>query len=181
MSSFELRYGLVRQCVAQNDRVRRWMQFSFSRLRRGSPRRGEGTIRLVFSSSSPPWRCSFSSSDSDLRSGVLVHSRTTHVHVCVIPGIDRSLLDRSGAGSMLFLPFARDSSFYLLLASLATLLNRSYPPPPPSSPPPRQPPSCSPSSLRDCFLNLAYVAESCTRENKMIKNPTGLISVRAQM
>lgn len=38
---------------------------------------------------------------------MLVHSRTTHVHVCVIPGIDRSLLDRSGAGSMLFLPFAR--------------------------------------------------------------------------
>lgn len=36
-----------------------------------------------------------------------VHSRTTHVHVCVIPGIDRLLLDRSEAGSMLFLPFAR--------------------------------------------------------------------------
>lgn len=50
-----------------------------------------------------------------------VHSRTTHVHVCVIPGIDREAIDRSRAGSMLFLPFAAgtNSSFCFGLGSLA--------------------------------------------------------------
>lgn len=115
------------QCVVQNDPARRWMQFSSSRLH---PSGEKEPIRLVLSSSfgalgdvdSPhsiriaARACRRQNGGSD----VLVHSRTTHVHVCVIPGIDRSLLDRSGAGSMLFLPFARDFSFYLLLASLAT-------------------------------------------------------------
>lgn len=45
----------------------------------------------------------------------------THVYDsrarCVIPGIDRLLLDRSGAGSMLFLPFAR-ATFPFIFCSL---------------------------------------------------------------
>lgn len=129
MSSFELRCTSrtrPTQCVVQNDPARRWMQFSSSRLH------PSGEKELSVSSLAAPSALGDVDSPHSIRiaaracrrqnggSDVLVHSRTTHVHVCVIPGIDRSLLDRSGAGSMLFLPFARDFSFYLLLASLAT-------------------------------------------------------------
>lgn len=86
---------------------------------------------------------------------------------------DRSVASRS-IRSWIHVVFAlrsRDSSFYLLFASLATLLNRTYPPPPRLSPPPSLHLLLPVTSYsRDCFLNLAYVPESATRKSEIVKN-----------
>lgn len=86
---------------------------------------------------------------------------------------DRSVASRS-IRSWIHVVFAlrsRDSSFYLLFASLATLLNRTYPPPSHLSPPSLH--LLLPVTLysRDCFLNLTYVPESATRKSEIVKNP----------
>lgn len=139
-----------------NEQFRASMRLS---VQNGMSASVDAIFILSVSSLAAPRRCGPIPLSGVPSEDVLVHSRTTHVHVCVIPGIDRSLLDPCcfcpSLARLLLLSSAR-------FACDVTESNFSSP---------SSPTACSPSSARDCFLNLTYVPESCTRRNKIVKKP----------